>query len=213
MLVELDYGERHELGCVETAYEEERERVEEEWRKGRERVRERLLEGIEEQRRRAREEKDGEGVVNDVSLDSHSRSHITRKLRNKIGASPPPTPTPSGGASGPNGPMQLSNGLLSNPHSLAVEELPSPFPFPLTAVPLTSGSGSGATGGGNGGGGGRRRNKGGGGDKNGDKNGVQKSLLPLQTVKDTEIEADLNEIRRGNKRRRGAAVPSSSKVS
>lgn len=45
------------------AWEEERERVEEEWKKGRERVRERLFEGIEERRRRAREEKDGEGVV------------------------------------------------------------------------------------------------------------------------------------------------------
>ena len=43
--------------------EEKKERVEEEWRKGRERARERLNEGIEERRRRAREERDGEGML------------------------------------------------------------------------------------------------------------------------------------------------------
>lgn len=55
--------ERRSLELVETAYEEERERVEEEFKRGRDRIRERLMEGIEERRRRAREEKDGEGNV------------------------------------------------------------------------------------------------------------------------------------------------------
>ena len=63
MLAQVELEERHALECVQVAYDEERERVEEEWRKGRERVRERLNEGIEERRRRAREEKDGEGTL------------------------------------------------------------------------------------------------------------------------------------------------------
>lgn len=56
---------------MQTAYDEERERVEEEWRRGRERIRERMLEGIEERRRRAREEKEGEGTVVGMSPASH----------------------------------------------------------------------------------------------------------------------------------------------
>lgn len=67
LLTQLAYEEKYGLAAIETAYEEERERVEEEWRKGRVRVRERLLEGIEERRRRAREEKEGEGAVNGPS--------------------------------------------------------------------------------------------------------------------------------------------------
>jgi len=67
LLAQLSYEEKHGLAAIETAYEEERERVEDEWRKGRVRVRERLLEGIEERRRRAREEKEGEGAVNGPS--------------------------------------------------------------------------------------------------------------------------------------------------
>lgn len=55
--------EKRELEIIETAYEEERNRVEEEWKRGRDMIRKRLLEGIEERRRRAREEKDGEGNV------------------------------------------------------------------------------------------------------------------------------------------------------
>lgn len=67
------------MESVQTAYEEERERVEEEWRKGRDRIRERLLEGIEERRRRAREEKEGEGTVNGIVLShpNHSDSLFT----------------------------------------------------------------------------------------------------------------------------------------
>lgn len=77
LLAQLSYEEKHGLAAIETAYEEERERVEDEWRKGRVRVRERLLEGIEERRRRAREEKEGEGAVNGPStrLPPHPSSH------------------------------------------------------------------------------------------------------------------------------------------
>ena len=93
------------LESAESAYELERERVEEEWKHGQDRIRERLLEGIEERRRRARDEKDGEGTVGgtwtffhvrqrdgcltylraEATLDSQSRPHITHKLRNRLG--------------------------------------------------------------------------------------------------------------------------------
>ena len=53
---------------ADQAYEEELNKLYEEWQTGRERVKERLLEGIEERRRRAREEKDGEGVLNGISI-------------------------------------------------------------------------------------------------------------------------------------------------
>ncbi|KAL4066167.1 hypothetical protein V8B97DRAFT_1934448 [Scleroderma yunnanense] len=210
LLAQLTFEAKNSLHGIQTAYEEERERVEEEWRKGRDRVRERLLEGIEERRRRAREEKEGEGAVNDPSLDIQSRIHITRKLRNKVGTSPPPTPL--AGLSFGNGSMTpITTGPLTNPHSLSVDELPSPFPFPLTAVALTNGHhfASGAGGGGNGG---RRRPKGAGpGQTSVGVGGLGKSLAMLGPCKDLEIDADLFEIRRGTKRRRAAAI--SSKVS
>ena len=67
ILTQLDMQERYAVECTQMAYDEERDRVEEEWKRGRERVRERLLEGIEERRRRAREDKDGEGTVRCLS--------------------------------------------------------------------------------------------------------------------------------------------------
>jgi hypothetical protein len=63
LLTQITMDEKRELEIIETAYEEERDRVEEEWKRGRDMIRKRLLEGIEERRRRAREEKDGEGNV------------------------------------------------------------------------------------------------------------------------------------------------------
>lgn len=104
----------------------------------------------------------------------------------------------------------ITTGPLTNPHSLSVDELPSPFPFPLTAVTLTNGhhftSGAGGTGNG------RRRAKGAGpGQTSVGVGGLGKSLAILGPCKDLEIEADLFEIRRGTKRRRAAAI--SSKVS
>ena len=210
--------EKRELEMIETAYEEERDRVEEEWKRGRDMIRKRLLEGIEERRRRAREEKDGEGNVggsripcfhlkgsheptynfSDVTLDSQSRPHITRKLRNQLGGSPPHSPlttTPNG-----NGPGPVTVGPLVNPHSLSIDELPSPFPLPLTSTQLPYGN-SGTTTGSNG----RRRNKGGGFQAQ-IAGGLGKSGSGLSSAKDFEVDADLGEIRRGNKRRRTAAT-------
>lgn len=212
LLKELALEKKLSLQTIHTAYEEERERVEDEWRKGRDRVRERLLEGIEERRRRAREEKEGEGAVNDSSLDIPSRIHITRKLRNKLGTSPPPTPLGLAGPGLANGSTTpITTGPLTNPHSLSVDELPSPFPFPLTSVVLANGHHSSS--GGAGGNGSRRRNKGSGPHQSTvGVGGLGKSLAMLGSCKDLEIEADLFEIRRGTKRRRAAAI-SSTKVS
>ncbi|PPQ94417.1 hypothetical protein CVT25_002508 [Psilocybe cyanescens] len=239
LTAQLENEERYSIECAQVAYEEERDRVEEEWKRGRERVRERLLEGIEERRRRAREEKDGEGIVGDAALDLHSRPPITRKLRNKLGTSPPPTPHNGSHINGsahalsfpitnfhntsgnPNGTIMASNlpittGPFLNPHSLSVEDLPSPFPLPLTSTHLPpsggtngaalGGAGGAAGGGGAQGGGGRRRVKGGGAHQGQAVGGLGKSLLVLNTIRDNDLESDLGEIRRGNKRRRATAA-------
>jgi len=236
IIAQLEVEEKHALDAVQTAYEEERERVEDEWKRGRDRVRERLVEGIEERRRRAREEKEGEGTVGgnagylplyqcrvltipipaDASLDAQSRPHITRKLRNKLGTSPPPTPLIASNAVLANGlgyntGLPITTGPFTNPHSLAVDELPSPFPLPLTSTTLPSGhggsggpAGAGAGGIGNGS---RRRAKGTGiHQSQAGIGGLGKSLAMLAVSKETEIEADLGEIRRGNKRRRASAL-------
>jgi len=244
LLAQFEAEERYAIECAQIAYDEERERVEEEWKKGRQRVRERLLEGIEERRRRAREEKEGEGTVGDASLDSHSRPPITRKLRNKLGTSPPPTPHygpntnhsismsgantftfTSNNLTGLNGintnthhlPFTIGPFSFLNPHSLSVDELPSPFPLPLTSTHINNGGigapSGGAPGNSNGpSNGGRRRAKGGGGNQGQALGGLGKSLLLLNASKDSEIENDLGEIRRGSKRRR-AAIASTSKSS
>ncbi|KAF8330523.1 hypothetical protein F5887DRAFT_1000343 [Amanita rubescens] len=209
---QLDMQERCSIEGAQTAYDEERERVEEEWKKGRERVRERLLEGIEERRRRAREDKDGEGTYADGSLDSQSRPHITRKLRNKLGTSPPPTPLGNSNVTYVNGTglsnIAITTGPFLNPHSLSVDELPSPFPLPLTSTSIPNGGGGGG-GSSAGGAGGRRRPKGG-AHQNQAVGGLGKSISMLTGGRETEIESDLGEIRRGNKRRRAAAAQAKS---
>lgn len=74
LLVSAALQERTGHEVVRTAYDEEVEKVEEEWRRGRDRIRERLMEGIEERRRRAREEKDGEGTVAGACLVAYLQS-------------------------------------------------------------------------------------------------------------------------------------------
>ena len=220
LLAQLAVEERNSLESAESAYELERERVEEEWKRGRDRIRERLLEGIEERRRRARDEKDGEGTVSgtwtfrvlqkrcapdvctraEAALDSQSRPHITRKLRNRLGTSPPPTPLASHPNGIPNTAGPTPPGLIINPHSLSVDELPSPFPLPLTATSLPN-----TAAGNSGGNGGRRRPKGGGFQVQA-VGGLGKSGASLSGCKETEVDSDLGEIRRGNKRRRGGGT-------
>lgn len=170
----------------------------------------------------------------DAVLDIHSRPP-TRKLRNKLGTSPPPTPHtgPSAGYPlstahvGANGTLLSSNlpittGPFPNPHSLSVDDLPSPFPLPLTSTPAgthaTGGGaggvagGLGASAGGNAPNGGRRRVKGGGAHQGQAIGGLGKSLIVLNVIKDSELENDLIEIRRGNKRRRATAAASMAKT-
>jgi len=200
LLAQLTVEERNSLESAESAYELERERVEEEWKRGRDRIRERLLEGIEERRRRARDEKDGEGTVSEAALDSQSRPHITRKLRNRLGTSPPPTPLAPHSHGIPNTAGPTPPGLIINPHSLSVDELPSPFPLPLTATSLPN-----TAAGNSGGNGGRRRPKGGGFQVQA-VGGLGKSVASLIGCKETEVDSDLGEIRRGNKRRRGGGT-------
>ncbi|KAI0741647.1 hypothetical protein C8Q80DRAFT_147368 [Daedaleopsis nitida] len=208
LLSSAEFQERHALQVVQTAYDEERERVEEEWKRGRDRIRERMLEGIEDRRRRAREEKDGEGTVADGGGDLQSRP--PRKLRNKTGGtSPPPTPIPGGHPGLGNGAITsissgpVTTGPLLNPHSLSVEELPSPFPLPLISGYSGGGQSSGYGVGAGGAGNGRRRAKGAGQAQA--PGTLGKSLNVFQPLKEAEIDADLGEIRRGNRRRRAAA--------
>jgi len=130
------------------------------------------------------------------------------------------------------GNLPITTGPFLNPHSLNVDDLPSPFPLPLTASGIAhSSSGalgsiggvtsSGAAGGSAGGGGaasagggviaaangGRRRVKGGGGHQGQALGGLGKSLAVFNVQKESiELENDLNEIKRGNKRRRAAAA-------
>ncbi|KAI9509669.1 hypothetical protein F5148DRAFT_1185687 [Russula earlei] len=189
LLAQLAVEERNSLDSAEAA----------EWKRGRDRIRERLLEGIEERRRRARDEKDGEGTVSEAALDSQSRPHITRKLRNRLGTSPPPTPLASHPNGVPNGLGPTPPGPVTNPHSLAVDELPSPFPLPLTATSLPN-----MTPGNPGSNGGRRRTKP--GPQFQAVGGLGKSGASLTGCKESEVDSDLGEIRRGNKRRRGGGV-------
>jgi len=210
LLASCEFQEKYALEGVKTAYEEERQKVEDEWKKGRDRIRERLLEGIEERRRRAREEKDGDGTVGDGAMDSQSRPHITRKLRNKLGGgtSPPPTPligttsTMNGITSISSGPV--TSGPFTNPHSLSVDELPSPYPLPLTSThPSAGGSYGGpvtqAPS--------KRRAKGGGREAQ-SLGGLGKSMQVFaHPIRESEIEHDLGIIRRQSKRRRAAANP------
>jgi len=151
----------------------------------------------------------------DASLDSQTRSHITRKLRNKLGGggtSPPPTPSGSNGhgtgsAAGVTIGAAITTGPFHNPHSLSVDDIPSRFPLPLTAS--SAGTGTGANGPGNSGAtgnpSGRRRGKGGGTHTARTEGALGKSLAHLTGCKEVEIEGDLVEIRRGSKRRRVAA--------
>jgi hypothetical protein len=141
-----------------------------------------------------------EAFSTEAALDPQSRPHITRKLRNRLGTSPPPTPLASHPNGVTNGTGPTPPGPITNPHSLSVDELPSPFPLPLTATSLLN-----TTTGNVNNNGGRRRPKGGGFQVQA-VGGLGKSGASLMGCKETEVESDLGEIRRGNKRRRGGGV-------
>jgi len=63
MLHAVQLEEDQDLLSTEVLFEHEMKQIEDDFDKSRTRLRERVLEGLEERRRRAREEKEGEGVV------------------------------------------------------------------------------------------------------------------------------------------------------
>lgn len=63
LLHAIHYEEDFELNTTEMLFNHEMKQIEDDFDKSRTRLRERVLEGLEERRRRAREEKEGEGVV------------------------------------------------------------------------------------------------------------------------------------------------------
>ncbi|KIJ55205.1 hypothetical protein M422DRAFT_23819 [Sphaerobolus stellatus SS14] len=209
-LHQLALDEDYALQCAYAAWEEEKERIEEEWRKGRERIRDRMLEGIEERRKRAREDKDNEGAVADASVDPQSRPHITRKLRNKLtannGVGNVRSPSPTNVNSNTNTNFQA----LANPYSLALDTLPSPFPLalPLKEPPPRRGGKQPAPSN-QGQGGGKGANVDGGQPSaagTGASAGLGKALYSLTGAKELYIEADLTELRRGARRKRQVAA-------
>ncbi|KAH8832876.1 hypothetical protein DL96DRAFT_687941 [Flagelloscypha sp. PMI_526] len=242
LLAQLECEERNATDHILGSESEERSLVEAEWTKGRDIVRERLLEGLEERRRRARDEKESEtGISGDATLDPQSRPHITRKLR---GNAPSRGSTPVNGitpvANGlPNGTapvtgissVPITSGPFLNPHSLNVDELPSPFPLPLTsnsmaangsgialgvsghasygpaAAPNTAANAS-APANGTTTGPGRRRPKGSGTHQSQAIGGLGKSLVGLSALRDIEVDEDLSLIRRGSKRNRNQLASS-----
>ncbi|KAB5594431.1 Centrosomal protein ATPase [Ceratobasidium theobromae] len=227
---------------AEAAYDEEQEKIEEEWKRQRDRLRERMLEAIEERRRKAREEKDGEGAGESI-LDPQSRPHATRNSRHGQGISTPTLSEQNGAVSLINGPLgggptgPTTAGMALYPWALSgppvPEDLSSPFPLPLTslappnayavntkgkrvkdnksagAIDLsvskalapartgwTGGWGTGTT----------SQSNGGGPDVGAACLKLMgRAVTMLAPAKDNEIEADLNEIRQGMKRRRTAA--------
>lgn len=122
-----------------------------------------------------------------------------------MGGSPPPSY--SGYAGGANGVLSTTIVPIPNPHSLAVDELPSPFPLPLTSSVPAGAYGSSS---GNGCGGQKRKNKSGGVQPQA-LTGLGKAIQQLTASKELEVESDLSEIRRSAKRRRNAALGPSHK--
>ncbi|KAG8723405.1 hypothetical protein FRC09_003471 [Ceratobasidium sp. 395] len=238
----IEAAEQAGIARAEAAYEEEQEKIEEEWRQRRTRVQDRMLEAIEERRRKAREEKDGEGAGESI-LDPQSRPHATRNSRHGQGISTPTLSEPAGASSALNGAIGIGMGGLSTagmsrwPWALAgppvPEDQPSPFTLPLTSLnppnsftvnargkrvkdnkttgPIdlavskalapartgwTGGWGTGTT----------SQSNGGGPDVGAACMKLMgRAVLMLAPAKDSEIESDLNEIRRGLKRRRNMA--------
>ncbi|KAH9940881.1 uncharacterized protein BXZ73DRAFT_98713 [Epithele typhae] len=199
LLSSIEFQERHAMQVIQTAYEEERTKIEGEWAKGRDSIRDRMIDSIIERRKRAREEKDGEGTVIVAAAHNAEAAKQDRDVA-------PSTPVPAGHPGAGNGSNAanagaVTTGPLLNPHSLNVEELPSPFPLPLIVIGSNGGQSYGYSANAGATGNGRRRAK-----NKGEKeaNGVGKNLACLIPLKEADYEADLGEIRRGNKRRRAA---------
>lgn len=153
----------------------------------------------------------------DASLDAQSRPHVTRKLRNKLapgntngnGRSPSPLFAPHVAL-----PTQYNTTPLTNPYSLVLDTLPSPFPLalPLKEPPTRRGGKQAApaqqaqsNGLGNG-----RAGNGDGGlipiVGTGAAIGLGKSLAGLTGAREMDVESDLLELRRGARRKRAVVA-------
>lgn len=146
-------------------------------------------------------------------MDSQSRPHVTRKLRNKLTSIAGGGRSPSPSLPYPTLPTQGNPFAVANPYSLALDTLPSPFPLalPLREPPSRRGGKASVPT--------QQNQSGGGGRGNIDSNilpiigtgastGLGKSLSGLTSARDIDIEADLIELRRGARRKRQAATGS-----
>ncbi|KAG9009326.1 hypothetical protein FRB90_008419 [Tulasnella sp. 427] len=112
LLSQIEHDEENGLDSAQTTYDEEKNKIEDEWKKGKERIRERLLESLEERRKKAREEMASDGALADVpTFDPPAATRSSTRDRK-----PPPF-------------------TLAAPHPFgaAGEDMVSPFPLPLTS--------------------------------------------------------------------------------
>jgi hypothetical protein len=179
MLDALDVGEQYALEMLRASWDEEEQKIEEEWKQGKLKVRERCLEAIEERRKRAREEKDGEGFV---GADNGPESLLASRLR------PPEVPNS----------VMFNLIPMNGSYGTGVDDIVSPYPLSLTSTISTSANSTTN--------GRRRPNRGGARDGAGLVLG--RAALSLTGLREGETESDLGDIRKGVKRRRAAAKSS-----
>ncbi|KAF9517838.1 hypothetical protein BS47DRAFT_1389550 [Hydnum rufescens UP504] len=177
LLDAIELEEQHALDSAQTIWKAEVNQIDDEFKKGKARLRERIMEGLEERRRRAREEKEGEAIV-----------PVESSLEVAAGALNRPT-------NGRLAPFTLSAPI---PYGLSPDDLASPFPLSLTSIQPSHSSGGG------GGGPGRKPRLNRTGGKEGGVLTLGKAIAGLTPSKESDIDHDLGEIRRGVKRRRAA---------
>jgi hypothetical protein len=200
LLDAIELEEQHALDSAQTIWKAEVNQIDDEFKKGKARLRERIMEGLEERRRRAREEKEGEGIV---PVGEHSpcvpsispylilRSRlVTLESSLEVAAGALNRPT-----NGRLAPFTLSAPI---PYGLSPDDLASPFPLSLTSIQPSHSSGGG------GGGPGRKPRLNRTGGKEGGVLTLGKAIAGLTASKESDIDHDLGEIRRGVKRRRAA---------
>ncbi|KAF8316533.1 hypothetical protein DL93DRAFT_2077738 [Clavulina sp. PMI_390] len=196
----IEHSEQHASLTIEMLFNHEMKQIEDDFEKSRARLKERVMEGLEERRRRAREEKEGEGVV---PVESALEATTSALLRTTTSSA-----NPSNSNTSINGPTPAPFLLApSIPFGLSPDDLTSPFPLSLTSIaPPTHHSGPGRkprAGGGAGGwgrGGGREAMLMGGASAL----ALGKAIGQLGGSREGEVDSDLGEIRRAVKRRRAA---------
>lgn len=199
MLSEIELREEWALECARNMWDEERSKTEEEWKRGKERIRERLLEGLEERRKKAREEMASDGQLAGEFQETRASLCLYRGASfvyivsesTDAPAFEPPQAT-RGGPAGKTIDEKPPLFVLAAPHPFgaAGEEMASTFPLPLTAYTAGSWGTSG-----------RKRQKG-----VGPSGGLQlgKAISALTSLKESEVEADLGEVKKAMKRKRRA---------